>query len=248
MCETRILVSFALSHNHCHTITFSKRECVCFFQVIVIATIVTIVGAYESQRANVLFNTNVNTMYRKPRRNIFLNQPFIDKISGQRNPRDLLFGDQINYSSDFPILRREPFKQNSFNNERLFGDAMRKNRELRGQRAILQDHPFESALFAPDIFEGQASTYRDQAPLKEQLFMAETPFKNLFHAQSPSNEQASFQKQMGFIETPMFASNTEKLYSDDSYDKPIDSYGQHRDTRILPGESLYSKYGGFMHA
>nr|XP_012221298.1 PREDICTED: uncharacterized protein LOC105671590 [Linepithema humile] len=208
--------------------------------VIVIAITVTIVGAYESQRANVLFNTNVIS-YRKPHpRNVFLNQPFTDKTSGQRNPRDLSFGDQINYSSDFPILRHEPFKQNSFRNERLFGDAMTKNRELRGQRAILRDNPFESASFASEIFEGQASTYGDQARLKEQLFTAEAPFKNFLHAQSLSDEQASFQKQTAF-ETP-FASNAAKFYQDDSYDKPIDSYG-HKDTRTLPGESLYTEYG-----
>lgn len=198
----------------------SKRECSSFPQVIAIA--MAIVEAYEGQRII-----------------------SADKMSNQRNPRDLSFGDQINYS-DFSMLRHRPFKQNSFRNEWSFGDAMTKNRELRGQRAILRDNPLEgqSTSFASEIFEGQASTYRDQAPLKEQLFVAEAPFKNLLHAQSLSDEQTSFQKQAGFIEIP-FASNSAKFYRDHSYDKPIDSYGRHRNMRTLPGETLYREYGGF---
>jgi hypothetical protein len=81
--------------------------------------------------------------------------------------------------------------------------------------------------------------------------MAEAPFKNLLHAQSLSDEQASFQKQMGFVETPAraLASNSAKFYRDGSYDKPIDSYGRHKDTQILPGNRpLYMEYSKFMRA
>lgn len=231
----------SFSNNYCYAITFLNASTSLFPQIIVGMT-VAIVGAYESQGASVLFNTNVMS-YRKPRpRNIFLNRSFIDKMNGQRNPRDLSFEDQINYSSDFSILRYQPFKQNSFGNKRLFGDTTTKNRELRGQQAVFRDNPFESASFASGIFEGQA-------PLKEQLFMAEAPSKNLLHAQSLSDEQASFQKQADFIETPAraFAFNSAKFYQDDSYDKPIDSYGRHKDTRTLPGEALHTEYGKFIH-
>jgi len=211
---------------------------------------VAIVGAYESQGVGVPFNTNVMS-YRKPyTRNIFLNRPFIDKINDQRNPRDLSFEDQINYSSGFPILRNQPFKQNFFRNDWLFGNAMTKNRELRGQRAVLRDNPFESASFASEIFGEQASTYGDQAPLKEQSFIAEAPFKNLFHAQSLSNGQASFQKQADFVDVPARAFASTKFYRDNSYGKPIDSYERHKDMRTLPGETLYTEglYGRFMRA
>ncbi|XP_011639588.1 uncharacterized protein LOC105428794 [Pogonomyrmex barbatus] len=214
---------------------------ICLQVVVVIMTVMS-TETYEI-KGDVIFSDAGVISHRKSRpRNFFLDQSFIDKtISPQTSPataardrivsqralRDVSLKDQAIYPSDFPIFHHQPIKQNSFTitsfrDKPLFRDAILKNRQLREERANFRDNSLEEQLLTPEeIFEGQASTYRSQAPFKEQLF------KNLFHGQSSLAEQASFQKQATFVESP-FISNSIKSYRDD-YIKPIDSYGRYKD-------------------
>lgn len=235
-------------------------------QVIVVAMTVISVGAYEIEGDVVFSNANVAPHRAKSRsRNLSLDQPFIDKTVGlqtsasirgraadQRTFRDVSWKDRAVYPSGFPIFPYQPIKQNSFTlttfrDKPFLRSTILKNGELRGERSVLRDNPFEGqSLTSEEIFEGQASTYGSQAPFKEQLFTAEMPFKNLFSGQSSSAEQASFQKQATFVESPP-VSNSIKFYRDD-YVKPIDSYERYKDIlTTLDGKSLpYTKYGEFI--
>ncbi|TGZ48493.1 Uncharacterized protein DBV15_11125 [Temnothorax longispinosus] len=184
------------------------------------------------------------TFYREFRpQSFFLNQPFVDKTIGlqtlaiipvrdrtviQKAFRDVFLKDRrVIHPSDFPNFRHHPIKQNSFMvtsfRDKLFKDAILKNRKMRGERSVLTDNSFEGQSLTPEeIFEGQASTYRSQAPFEEQLLTMGTPFKNLFRRQLSSAEQATFQKQAAFVESPSI-SNSIEFYRDD-YINPIDSY------------------------
>lgn len=217
------------------------------FQIIVVAMTMISVETYKIKR-DIVFSNADDTFYRKSRpRNFFLNQPFVDKTIGlqtssiipirdrivsQRALRDVLLKDRVVYSSGFPTFRHRPMsKQNSFvttfRDKPLFKDVMLKNREIRGEQAVLRDNPLEGQSLTPEeIFEGQASTYKSQAPFKE-LFTTGTSFKNLFHGQLSSAEQPSFQKQATFVESPSISSSIE--FYRDNYIKPIDSYEQYKD-------------------
>lgn len=122
------------------------------------------------------------TFYRKSHlRNFFLNQPFVDKTISlqtssvipvrdrtvsQQALRDVLLKDRVVYSFGFPTFRRQPMSKQkffvtTFRDKPLFKDVLLKNREIRGERAILRDNPFEGQSLTPEkIFEGQASTYK----------------------------------------------------------------------------------------
>ncbi|KYN02104.1 hypothetical protein ALC62_07094 [Cyphomyrmex costatus] len=233
-------------------------------QTVVIAMTLISVGAYEMKRDSF---SNVDVMsYREPHpRNFFLNQPFIDKMiglqisaaapvrdqtTGQRALRDAPLKDRTIYPTSLAIFHHQPIKQNSFKiipvrNKLLYKDAILKNRELRGERAVLTDNSSEAQSITPEeIFKGQSSTYGSQVPFKEQLFTTETPapFKNLFRGQSSSTEQTTLQKQETF-ESPSI-SNSIKFYRDNSYIKPIDSYERYKNILTsFDGNSLiYTKY------
>jgi len=210
------------------------------------------VGTYKIKK-DIVFSNADATFYRKSHpRNFFLDQPFVNKIISlqtssvipvrgrtvsQRALRDVLLKDRVVYSFGFPTFRRQPMSKQkffvtTFTDKPLFKDIIQKNREIRGERPILRDNPFEGQSLTPEeIFEGQASTYKSQVPFKEQLFTTGTSFKNLFHRQLFSAEQPSFQKQATFVESPSISSSI-KFYRDD-YIKPIDSYEQYKDIPTL---------------
>ncbi|XP_018363983.1 PREDICTED: uncharacterized protein LOC108761766 [Trachymyrmex cornetzi] len=240
---------------------FSNVSAFIYLQTVVIAVILISVRAYDIKRDG---SSNADVTYRESHpRNFFLNQPFIDKTiglqisaavpvrdqtTGQRTLRDVSLKDRAIYPFGLAIFRHQPIKQNSFKitsfrDKLLYKDAALKNRQLRGERALLADNPLEEQLLTPEeIFEGQASTYGSQAPFKEQLFTTETPFKNLFRGQLSSAEQA-FQKQEASVESPSI-SNSIKFYRDNSYIKPIDSYERYKNILTsFDGNSLiYTKY------
>ncbi|XP_011694449.1 PREDICTED: uncharacterized protein LOC105453874 [Wasmannia auropunctata] len=218
------------------------------------------VRAYEIERGIVFSNADVPSN-RKSLRNFFLDLPFLDKsvgpqtsaavpmrdrTVGPRALRDVFLKDRAVYPFGFSIFRDQPIKQNSFASFRdkpLFKDAILKNQELRGERAVLGDNPFVGQLLAPEgIFEGQVSTYGSRAPFKEQLFTAETPLKNLFRGQSSPAEQASFQKQPTIVETPPAPDSIE--FHRDDYIKPIDSYERYKDipTTFDGKSTIYTKH------
>lgn len=255
-------------HNHRSAITVFQNVSVFVCLQVVVALTVISVGAYEIRRNVVFSDANIASHRKSHPRNFFLDQPFLDKTVGlqtsvaavrgrvadQRTLRDVSWKDRVVYPSGFPIFRHQPIKQNSFTltsfrDKPSLKDAILKNGELRGERSILRDNPFEGQSLTPEeIFEGQASTYGSQAPLKEQLFTTETPFKNLFRGQLSSAEQASFQKQATFVESPS-VSNSIKFYRDD-YIKPIDSYERYKDILTsFDGKFLpHTKYGEFTDA
>lgn len=235
----------------------SKRECVSLFlQVIVIAMTVIFVGAQASKRNTFSFDMSAAT-YQKPRlpRNYYSEQPFIDKMVEQRTLpdiptrsrnirqqvlRDLSFADQTIYPPSFPSFRHRSFKQNfihripMFDDQSFLKDTSLRNQELRDGRAIFRDNPFEGTLqdipFSSDeIFKAQELMYRNQGPFKEQLSsIVETPFKKLLRGQLSSGEQASFPMETAFVEYPSFP-NSIKPYREESYNKPISSYGRQKD-------------------
>lgn len=226
-----------------------------------------VTDAYESKRDISFFNADI-TSHRKPRsRNFFYNQSFINKMIEQqtspiravRDPNinqqslhDLPLKDHIIYPSEFPILRHQPFKKNSFTvtsfkDKPLFRDAILKNQELRGEREVLRDNSFsEQSLTSEEIFERQAPTYKTL--FEEQLFTNEKPFKNLHYEQLPSSELTS-QKQTTLVDSPSI-SNLIKFDQGGSYNKLIDLYERHKDIQTSSNKarlSTYNKYGKFMH-
>ncbi|KYN38580.1 hypothetical protein ALC56_07063 [Trachymyrmex septentrionalis] len=227
-------------------------------KTVVIAVTLISVRAYDIKRDS---SSNADVTYRKPHpRNFFLNQPFIDKTiglqisavpvrdqtTGQRTLRDVSLKDRAIYPFGLTMFHHQPIKQNSFKitsfRDKLYKDAVPKNRQLRGERTVLTDNLFEEQLLTPEeIFESQALTYSSQAPFKEQLFTTKTLFKNLFCGQSSSAEQA-FQKQKTCVESPSI-SNSIKFYRDNSYIKPIDSYERYKNILTsFDGNSLiYTK-------
>ncbi|XP_072767266.1 uncharacterized protein [Anoplolepis gracilipes] len=225
-----------------------------------------VTGAYKSKRDISFFNADI-TSHRKPcSRNFFFDQSqsFIDKTIEQQTPpiravRDqtinqqalhyLPLKDHIIYPPEFPILRNQPFRQNSFTitsfrDKPLYTDVILKNQELRGEREVLKDNPFiGQSLTSKEIFERQFPTYKSQTPFKEQLFTTERPFKNLHYEQLPSSEQISSLKQPTFVEFPSI-SNSIKFDQDESYNKLINLYGRHKNvqTSSNKGFSMYTKY------
>lgn len=224
-----------------------------------------IIKADESRRNFVSFNADVAPFHKPRPWSFLLDQPFLDKIIDQRDStivsaRDQSIGQRASHafskdhdvfhSSGLPIYHRRPFKQTPFALTRLKGDPLfAKNQESRAQRAIFRDNPLkeQSTSFVPlaEIFRG--STHKTRAPLKQQLFMAETPLRNLFHGQSPSGERVSFQKQASFVVDYLSPPSSDplKFYREDPYDKPIDSYGRQKDARISPYEKRYTDNGKF---
>ncbi|XP_036145417.1 uncharacterized protein LOC105840065 isoform X1 [Monomorium pharaonis] len=218
------------------------------------------VGAYEIRRDIVFSNANVASHRKSRSQNLFPDQPFIDKTvslqtptavigqaTGQQTLGDVSWKDQIVHPAGFPIFHHQPIKQNSFTptsfrDKPFLKDAVLKNGELRGERSVLRDNPFEEQSLTPEeIIEGR--TYGSQAPLNGQLFTTEMPFKNLFRGQSSPVEQASFQKQATLHESPSI-SNSIKFYRDD-YIKPIDLYERYKDipTSLENGKSWpHTKY------
>ncbi|XP_032688170.1 uncharacterized protein LOC116852193 [Odontomachus brunneus] len=240
--------------------------------VIIIAMTVVIAGAYRSKRDVVSFNTDVISYHKTRPRNFFHGQSFIDKIIGQQILSDVPVRDQpINqqafheaslkerstYPSGYSIFRQQPLKQNlfhmvrAFKDEPLFRNALLKDHELHGERAVFRNSPFEgqsASLASEEIFEEQASTYRSQTPFRKQLLTPETPFKNLFHGQSPLSEQAPYQKQTTYVDFPAISKSI-KFYRDDPYSKPIDSYGRQKDAQaVFYGEpTMYMEYDNHPH-
>ncbi|XP_014467967.1 PREDICTED: uncharacterized protein LOC106740961 isoform X2 [Dinoponera quadriceps] len=239
--------------------------------VIIIVITVVIADAYRNKRDVVSLNTDVISYYKPRPRDLFLDRSFIDKIIGQQTlldgpVRDQTIGQQTfldtslrersAYPSGVPIFHKQPFKKNlfhtvtAFRDEPLFRDALLKDHELRGERAVFRNSPFEgqsASLASEEIFGEQASVYRSQAPFKKQLLTLETPLKNLFHGQPPPDEQAPFRKQRTYVDFPTI-SNSIKFYRDDSYSKPIDSYGRQKDAQATSyghcgGPAMYTEYG-----
>ncbi|EZA57111.1 hypothetical protein X777_01717 [Ooceraea biroi] len=227
--------------------------------------LVMIIKADDSRRDLISFNAETFAPSRKSPRNFLLDQLFIDKIIEQRGStivpvRDQFIGQRVPhafskdrdivYPSGHPIYHRQPFKQTPSMLTTLKGDPLFvKSRESRGQRATLRENPFErqSSPFASsmEVFGGRA--HKTRTPLKQQLFMAETPLRNLFHGQSSSGERASFQKQAVLDDPPL--PHPMRFYRDDPYDKPIDSYGRQRDAQTSPYEDhppMHTEYDNDM--
>ncbi|XP_026826849.1 LOW QUALITY PROTEIN: uncharacterized protein LOC113562253 [Ooceraea biroi] len=227
--------------------------------------LVMIIKADDSRRDLISFNAETFAPSRKSPRNFLLDQLFIDKIIEQRGStivpvRDQFIGQRVPhafskdrdivYPSGLPIYHRQPFKQTPSMLTTLKGDPLFvKSRESRGQRATLRENPFErqSSPFASsmEVFGGRA--HKTRTPLKQQLFMAETPLRNLFHGQSSSGERASFQKQAVLDDPPL--PHPMRFYRDDPYDKPIDSYGRQRDAQTSPYEDhppMHTEYDNDM--
>lgn len=255
--------------NIANVIVIFLNMSVFFLQIIFVAMVIT--EAYKIKRDISFFNEDI-TSHRKPySRNFFFDPLFIDKMNEQQTSpiiavRDQIINQQalhslplkgrITYSSaELPIYRHKPFEQNpfrtiSFRDKSLFREAILKNQKLqRGEREILRDNPFiEQPLISDEIFDRQASTYTSQTPFKEQLFI-EDPLKNLHYEQLPSSEQASSLKQTAFVEFPSI-SNSIKLDQDESYNKLLDLYGQHKNietTSNKAGFSMHTKHGKFMY-
>lgn len=233
---------------------------------------VVLVGAQKSERSVAAANADADVTFRRKlrTRDFFPDQEVIDETIGrqtwsgtpvkdrtvrQRILRDAFLKGRGIRSPGFPISRLRPFKRDSFHmlttlgDAPLFKNAARGNRELREERTVLGNSPFveQSGSLVPDeIFHGQAPTYESLlAPFKKQLFTAKTPFRNLFYGQSPSDEQASLQKQTTFVEFP---TGSMEFHRDASHGKPIDSYGQQKDVQGLFDEepTIYTKYGRFV--
>ncbi|XP_019699850.2 uncharacterized protein LOC105189360 isoform X2 [Harpegnathos saltator] len=231
--------------------------------VIIIVMTTVIVGAYKNKRDVVSSNADVISYYKPRPRHYFLDQSLMDKIIGQQTLFDVPLRDQTIsqqtlhetslkeqsvYPSGSSIFHQQPSKQNlfhmvtAFRDKPLLKDALLKDHELLGERAIFRNSPFEGQS-ASEIFEEPTSAYRSQAPFKKQLLTPEAPFKNLFHGQSPPGEQAPkyFQKQTAHIDSPAI-SNPIKFYRDDFYSKPIDSYGRQKDAMTYEGPTIYTEY------
>lgn len=217
-----------------------------------------IVGACGNKRDVIPLNADVTSYHKLRPWNFIFDQSFIDKMMGQQTLLDVpdqaisqqglhdtLLKEQSAYPSGFPISRRQPFKQNlfrtvtAFGDESLFRETLLKDHELRGERAVFRNSPFEeqNAPFASEeIFGGQAPFVR------QQLLTPETPLKNLFHhGQSSPGEQAPFQKQTTHDNFPA-VSDLIKFHPDDSYNKPIDSYGRQRNVQATSygGHTMYT--------
>ncbi|KAL0114751.1 hypothetical protein PUN28_011809 [Cardiocondyla obscurior] len=215
--------------------------------------------AYEIKKDVASFNENAKFHLKSRSRNFSLNQPFVDKTISlqtlvvisqrdrtvsQRAFPDVSLKDRVPYSFGFPISRHQPFKEDpftvtSFRDKPLFKDAILKNRQIREERAVLRDNPFDGQSFtSEEIFEPRA--YRNQAPFKEQLFADGTSLKNLLREPSPSaKQQTLFQKLPTLIE-PSSVSNLINFYQDD-YIKHIDSYKYKNQLPLFDGK--FTEYG-----
>lgn len=254
--------------------TFFNISAHLFLQVVVVATTVVIAGAYRNEREVVSFSA-ATSPYHKSRstRNFFFNQPFVettidqhrtpshipvrDRTVSQQALRHVSTKEQSVYSPSFPIYSHRPFKQSSFHMVTTFRDEpsslrdapFSKNQESRGRPArLFRNSPLggQSAPFvaSEEILEEEASAYRSRGPSRKQLFTTEAPFKNLFHAQSSAGGRTpSFQEEAAFVESPV--RDSMKFHRDDSYDKPIDSYGRQKNSETVPYErpSMYMEYG-----
>lgn len=249
---------------------FLKVSAFLLLQVVIIAMTVVIAGAYRNRRDVVSFNADVISYHKTRPRNFFHDESFIDKIIGQQILPDVPVRDQSMsqqvfheaslkersaYPPGYPIFRQQPLKQNlfhmvrAFKDEPLFRNTLLKDHELHGERAVFRNSPFEgqsASLASEETFEEQASTYRSQVPFKKQLLTPETPFKNLFHGQSPLSEQAPFQKQTTYVDFPAISKSI-KFYRDDPYSQPIDSYERQKDAQTMSyGEpTMNMEYGRF---
>lgn len=231
---------------------------------------VVITGAYRNKRDVIPFNTDVISYHKARPRSFFHDQSFIDKIISHQTLLDAPVKDQaviqqvlhdaplkerIAYPPGYSIFRQQPPKQNlfhmvtAFRDEPLFKDALLKGHDSRGERAVFRNSPFEgqsTSLASEEIFEEQASAYRSQAPFKKQLLTLETPFGNLFHGQSLPGEQAPYQKQKAYVDFPA-VSKSIAFYRDNSYSKPIDSYGRQKDEEatFYGKPAMYMERGKF---
>jgi len=210
-----------------------------------------IIGADEgSSKDLAFFDTDVAPFRKHHERNI-LDQLSIDKIIdqrgstiakdqsvGQRTPHTFSKDRGAFHPSELPIYHRQPFKQTPL--AALKGDApFAKGQHSRRQWAALRDNPLEgqAASFA-EVFEAR----KTRAP-QQQLFTAETPFRDFLREQSAG---LSFQKQAALIaDYPFLSLDSFKFH--DPYDKLVDLHGWQKDARTLPYEAPpmhagYSKY------
>jgi len=211
-----------------------------------------IVGADETSSRNLAFFDTDVAPFRKHRSRNILHQLSIDKIidqhgstiakdqSVQRTPHAFSKDHGAFHPPGLPIYHRQSFKQIPL--AALKGDALfAKGQYSPGQRVVPRDNPLkgQGASFA-EVLE----TRKTRAPLEQQqLFAAETPFRDFLHGRSAG---LSFQKQEALVANyPSLSLDSFKFH--DSYDKLVDSYGQQKDARTLPYEAPpmhagYSKY------